>query len=116
MCGSTAVLRLIVFVWPSLLIGLAAMPALLSRTRLSQALGGTSFLLLAFAAVAVPPETAEDWFHFGLYACPGMLGIFANRAGRRKRPQPGHCAQCGYNLTGNVSGICPECGTKIVPP
>ena len=23
---------------------------------------------------------------------------------------PGHCQQCGYNLTGNVSGICSECG------
>ena len=23
------------------------------------------------------------------------------------------CSQCGYNLTGNVSGICPECGTMI---
>lgn len=21
------------------------------------------------------------------------------------------CARCGYNLTGNVSGRCPECGT-----
>jgi hypothetical protein len=24
-----------------------------------------------------------------------------------------HCAKCDYNLTGNVSGICPECGTPI---
>ncbi len=23
------------------------------------------------------------------------------------------CQACGYNLTGNVSGICPECGTAI---
>ncbi|HXE53533.1 MAG TPA: hypothetical protein VN541_10980 [Tepidisphaeraceae bacterium] len=23
----------------------------------------------------------------------------------------GSCTACGYNLTGNVSGICPECGT-----
>jgi predicted RNA-binding Zn-ribbon protein involved in translation (DUF1610 family) len=20
---------------------------------------------------------------------------------------------CGYNLTGNVSGVCPECGTAV---
>jgi len=23
------------------------------------------------------------------------------------------CDSCGYNLTGNVSGACPECGTRI---
>jgi len=23
------------------------------------------------------------------------------------------CAECGYNLTGNVSGVCPECGRQI---
>jgi len=22
---------------------------------------------------------------------------------------------CGYNLTGNVSGVCPECGTPVPP-
>jgi hypothetical protein len=29
----------------------------------------------------------------------------------RTAPPPGHCRKCGYNLFGNVSGICPECGT-----
>ena len=24
-----------------------------------------------------------------------------------------HCTSCGYNLTGNLSGVCSECGTKI---
>lgn len=28
---------------------------------------------------------------------------------------PGVCISCGYNLTGNVSGVCPECGTPIEP-
>jgi len=26
--------------------------------------------------------------------------------------RPGDCQYCGYSLTGNVSGICPECGTQ----
>ena len=26
------------------------------------------------------------------------------------RPPVGHCQNCGYDLTGNVSGVCPECG------
>jgi hypothetical protein len=28
----------------------------------------------------------------------------------RRRYPPGHCRQCGYNLTGNESGKCPEMG------
>jgi hypothetical protein len=31
----------------------------------------------------------------------------------RQRPRTGFCYHCGYNLTGNVSGICSECGTVI---
>jgi hypothetical protein len=27
---------------------------------------------------------------------------------------PGLCETCGYNLTGNISGICPECGAAVV--
>ncbi len=33
---------------------------------------------------------------------------------RRKRPTPGHCVKCGYDLTGNRSGRCPECGTAAM--
>jgi len=29
------------------------------------------------------------------------------------RQKRGLCLKCGYNLTGNVSGICPECGERI---
>jgi hypothetical protein len=32
----------------------------------------------------------------------------------RKRIMQGHCQACGYNLTGNTSGVCPECGTPII--
>ena len=32
---------------------------------------------------------------------------------RRHRLKHGLCLECGYDLTGNVSGICPECGTLI---
>lgn len=26
---------------------------------------------------------------------------------------PGQCRQCGYDLTGNASGRCPECGKRF---
>jgi hypothetical protein len=26
---------------------------------------------------------------------------------------PGFCGRCGYDLTGNTSGVCPECGWKL---
>jgi predicted RNA-binding Zn-ribbon protein involved in translation (DUF1610 family) len=29
------------------------------------------------------------------------------------RLPPYFCLTCGYNLTGNVSGICPECGSIV---
>ena len=34
----------------------------------------------------------------------------------RNRPMPGCCTKCRYDLTGNESGICPECGTEIERP
>jgi len=32
-----------------------------------------------------------------------------------QRPKPGACKACGYDLRGNVSGVCPECGTAFMP-
>ena len=34
---------------------------------------------------------------------------------RRERIPPGTCEHCGYDLTGNVSGQCPECGAAARP-
>jgi hypothetical protein len=35
----------------------------------------------------------------------------------RRRAKPAmnraKCSTCGYNLTGNTSGVCPECGTPV---
>jgi len=34
--------------------------------------------------------------------------IYFHNVTKRK---PGHCRKCDYDLHGNVSGVCPECGT-----
>jgi hypothetical protein len=44
-----------------------------------------------------------------------LLGIFPIRSilfwhRLRGRIRDGLCLECGYNLMGNVSGVCPECG------
>jgi hypothetical protein len=31
---------------------------------------------------------------------------------RRRRATAGCCVECGYDLTGNISGVCPECGVR----
>ncbi len=47
------------------------------------------------------------WYYVGY----GMVCL-ASRL-RRKRDL-GSCGQCGYDLTGNVSGRCPECGVDVL--
>jgi rubrerythrin len=39
------------------------------------------------------------------------LLLLRSRYWRNKRPWG--CKQCAYDLTGNTSGICPECGNPI---
>ena len=34
----------------------------------------------------------------------------------RNIPLPGCCRSCGYDLTGNTSGVCPECGREVTTP
>jgi rubrerythrin len=52
----------------------------------------------------------------------GLLAIVVavdviRRLDRIRRLRKQHvCYHCGYDLTGNVSGICPECGMSVDPP
>ena len=47
---------------------------------------------------------------FSFYPVLAVVGVPLRRWRRRKR---GLCVRCRYNLTGNESGVCPECGTEI---
>ncbi len=67
--------------------------------------------------------SAFAWICLAITDIPLILAIIAAvqlmlkyPIGLDKRKQNGkYCRQCKYNLTGNVSGVCPECGTPIVP-
>ena len=41
----------------------------------------------------------------------GLADLFLTRVRRFASPQ--ECRTCGYDLTGNTSGTCPECGTSV---
>jgi hypothetical protein len=77
-----------------------------------------SHLLLATALVILlvlvlnNPLNPGAWL---FYTIPVALGVLAIRSSRRT-PQDEDtpaCEECGYNLTGNISGICPECGMTV---
>jgi hypothetical protein len=67
------------------------------------------------------PRPPSTWSEPGCFGIPGwfVLVIVAVPAAllwwvdRHPDPLPGHCRKCGYDLTGNVSGRCPECGERV---
>ena len=44
-----------------------------------------------------------------------VLFLFSCFWRQRDRPKAGTCEKCGYNLFGNTTGRCPECGTLFQP-
>jgi hypothetical protein len=48
------------------------------------------------------------WIPLALCALPTGILFYRDR-----KPKPGCCAKCKYDLTGLSSDTCPECGTKI---
>jgi hypothetical protein len=40
-----------------------------------------------------------------------LVTLFRSRIRRYRRRTGGRCSECGYDLFGNESGVCPECGT-----
>ena len=65
------------------------------------------------------PRTAKcfGWKYVTLpFTTPLVLLVFSTALFwwvDRRRPPLGHCQRCGYDLTGNVSGRCPECGEAV---
>jgi hypothetical protein len=119
--------------WFPIQIGLVAATAILSvrhlllRYLLEPSAGDRGrvgrvvfFLICAILpAAAVPVFIGEDGrLALGLLVVSGAfawasLGTMYQWPGFRPRFRLGRCAWCGYDLTGNTSGVCPECGNPI---
>jgi len=69
---------------------------------------------------AVPPSSDVPVHQAWTGVSCVLSGLFLIAAGviawtfRRRYSTPIPCSKCGYDLTGNTTGVCPECGSK--PP
>ena len=83
-----------------------------ARWRLSVWITSVGQIIGKVAFILILQELGMLWLDLGL-VLGGSIGVFI--AFRRRPPEPAewHCSNCDYDLTGNVSGTCPECGKKI---
>lgn len=88
--------------WPSWVVAASCFGPSVGALGLGFVLGGTIGSLLA-ACIGLMVGTAASI-------------VLAGFIEHGLRPGPDHCQRCGYNLTGNVSGACPECGAVVSVP
>ena len=68
---------------------------------------GTTAGRHGFTSLGIP-----HWFLTLIFAILPPIWLFKWRK-RRRLARVGKCPSCGYDLTGNESGVCPECGKSI---
>jgi len=54
----------------------------------------------------------SDWVLVLMFGIPASF-LWARYRSRGNRSRAGLCLSCGYDLTGNTSGTCPECGMPV---
>ena len=62
------------------------------------------------------PHRCPLWVSFALpmvFATYPTIAFIRGPLRRHRRQRKGECIGCGYDLTGNESGKCPECGEAI---
>lgn len=104
----------------ALWLGLGLYAGLRTRRLIGWTISGVCIDLAYDIAVGV--SLADQWLlHAALLAAVtvfiGLLHIIGRRQSLRARfaTNP-RCWKCGYDLTGNVSGVCPECGMEVPAP
>ena len=80
--------------------GVLAPAGVYAVDRLVQPLPFATFV--AFSGVVAGLIAAGDW-----------VVVERPRGVRRRRRRLGLCAHCGYDLHGNTSRVCPECGGAV---
>ncbi len=75
---------------------------------------GTAWLVSPHYSLTLKDVLSNDMLFWAviMLAISG-IAFYATHRGVSLPPPWPVCSNCGYNLTGNVSGICPECGVKI---
>jgi predicted RNA-binding Zn-ribbon protein involved in translation (DUF1610 family) len=96
------------------------------RNPVSRHLQAHAMLLLAVGSTALSflgPQGFRTWANlleddspaWGYLMIPISLALLIHTTRAARSPSYPACATCGYNLTGNISGVCPECGNPIPP-
>ena len=92
--------------------------------QMVNAIPGSGFLMLiprAGVLVDPPSQVPPRWSRSSdiplpaatalLLLAPALSVVHWRR--RRRRLAAGRCVACGYDLTANTSGVCPECGMAV---
>ena len=82
-----------------------------SALALLAVVAGSAALAGVVAGVVVAVVGGIIWWRLHPRRCRACGRWVSAR--QLRRWQRGECVHCGYDLTGNASGTCPECGSKI---
>lgn len=85
-------------------------------TAIATAIGAQLLVLAAWKVLEVLGQvmwvTAVFFVFIPALACAALSAIVANLV-FTKQLNAAACSMCDYDLTGNLSGRCPECGTPV---
>lgn len=89
---------------------------ILSQARLLRTAMG-AFVLVVGVLVMLVGYLHGPWHVFGpvggVTVCFGLAAILMGRRAPVQTANFRLCRRCGYNMTANTTGICPECGATV---